>query len=113
MHEERQAPVKEGQEYEVEIESIGGKGDGIAKVKGFVLFVAGVKKGDYVKVKITKVLQNVGFAEVVKKLEGRPAKKKKKFVEVRPEELEDSGEPEEIDSAYEDTEDFGADLDEE
>lgn len=100
------APVREGETHEVNIDAIGGKGDGIAKVKGFVLFVPGVKKGDYVKVRITKVLQNVGFAEVVEKLE-RP-KRVSKFETVSAEEME---EPEDaIDDSYEDTEDFGAEL---
>ena len=66
---ENAAPVKVGEEYEVNITAVGGKGDGIAKVKGFVLFVSGAKKGDFLKVRITKVLVNVGFAESVKKLE--------------------------------------------
>ena len=33
------APVREGEELDVKIEAVGEKGDGIAKVKGFVLFV--------------------------------------------------------------------------
>lgn len=109
--EDRQAPVKEGQEYEVEIESVGGKGDGIAKVKGFVLFVAGTQKGDYVKVKVTKVLQNVGFAQLVQKLEKikrRP--QERKFATVRKEELE--AEEEGPGESYEDTEDFGEEAEE-
>ncbi len=98
-----QAPVKEGEIHEVEINAVGGKGDGIARVKGFVLFIPNVKKGDFVKIRITKVLKNAGFAEVVGKTE-RPVKAQK-FATVTKEELEN---PEEnIDSSYEDTEDFG------
>ncbi|KKW01326.1 MAG: hypothetical protein UY35_C0030G0002 [Candidatus Saccharibacteria bacterium GW2011_GWC2_48_9] len=33
-----------------------------------MLFVPNVQKGDYVKVRITKVLLKVGFAEVLEKL---------------------------------------------
>jgi len=112
MYEERRVPVKEGEEYDVEIESVGEKGDGIAKVRGFVLFVSNTRKGDYVKVRITKVLQNVGFAEVVKKLEkiDKPVRRRK-FMEVKPEELEEAAE--EPGQEYEDTEDFGEDLEEE
>jgi len=103
------APVKEREEHEVMIDSVGEKGDGIARVKGFVLFVPGVKKGDFVKIRITKVLQNVGFAEVVGKLE-KP-KREKKFETVTAAELqEEEPEPE---SNYDDTEDFGEDLEEE
>src|SRR3989338_6493161 len=61
------APVNVGDELDVKIEAVGEKGDGIAKVKGFVLFVPGVKEGDEVKIKVTKVLRKVGFAEVVGK----------------------------------------------
>ena len=59
-------PVKEGEELNVTIEAIGEKGDGIARVKGFVIFVPGTKKGDTVKIKVTRVLRRVGFGEVIK-----------------------------------------------
>ncbi len=105
----QEAPVKVGETYEVSINAIGGKGDGIARVKGFVLFVPNVKKGSYVKIKVTKVLQNVAFAEVVEKLERPP--KDSKFVTMSREELENP--EEEKYSNYEDTEDFGEGLEEE
>lgn len=100
-----EAPVKIGEEYEVSITAVGGKGDGIAKVKGFVLFVTNVKKGDFVKVRVTKVLANVGFAEVVKKLDRQ--EKEPKFATVLAEELSQDEEPE---SQYEESEDFGEDA---
>ena|SRR3989338_1729891 len=59
------SPVNVGDEIEVKIEAVGEKGDGIAKKDGFVLFVPNTKEGDTVKIKITKVLRRVGFAEVV------------------------------------------------
>lgn len=59
------APVKVGDVLDVKIESVGAKGDGVAKVKGFVLFVPGVQEGQDVKVKVTRVLRKAGFAEVV------------------------------------------------
>lgn len=59
------SPVKVGEELTVKIEAVGEKGDGIAKVKGFVLFVPGAKQGDEIKVKVTKVFRKVGFAEIV------------------------------------------------
>jgi len=61
----RMAPVKIGDELDVEIESVGEKGDGIAKKEGFVIFVPGTQKGDKVRVRITKVFRKVGFGEVV------------------------------------------------
>jgi len=59
------APVKVGDEFETVIEAVGEKGDGIAKKDGFVLFVPGVKQGQKVRIRVTKVLRKVGFAEVV------------------------------------------------
>lgn len=58
-------PVEVGDIKEVRIEALGSEGDGIAKVNGFVIFVPGVKVGDVVTVRITKVLRKYGFAEVV------------------------------------------------
>lgn len=61
------APVNVGDELDLTIEAVGEKGDGIAKVKGFVIFVPGTKQGESVKVKINKVLRKVGFGEVIGK----------------------------------------------
>ena len=63
-------PCKVGDEFDVKIEGIAAKGDGIARIKGFIVFVPGVKEGDSVKIRIAKVLSKVGFAEVVSKIEG-------------------------------------------
>ncbi|MCK5282677.1 MAG: TRAM domain-containing protein [Nanoarchaeota archaeon] len=82
------APVNVGQEIDVKIDAVGEKGDGIAKEKGFVLFVPGAKEGDEVRIKITKVLRNVGFAEVVGKAEGIVGEEK----EEEPQNTEDFGE---------------------
>ncbi|MBW2988508.1 TRAM domain-containing protein [Candidatus Woesearchaeota archaeon] len=62
---EKVAPVREGDTLEVTVEGVGGRGDGIAKVNGFVVFVPNTRKGDKVRIKLTKVLDNFGFGEVV------------------------------------------------
>lgn len=62
---ERQPPVKVGEIRSVKIEAMGSGGDGIAKIKGFVVFVPGTNLNDEVKIKITKVLRKYAFAEVV------------------------------------------------
>ena len=59
------APVRVGDVVDLTIEAVGEKGDGVAKVKGFVIFVTKAKQGETVKVKITRVLQKVGFGEIV------------------------------------------------
>ena len=97
------APVKVGDEIDVKIEAVGAKGDGIAKKDGFVLFVAGTKEGDEVKVKITRVLRKVGFAEVVgagsapsqeSASEEAPAEEPAEETEEAPQDTEDFGEEE-------------------
>ena len=102
MNEQQEPPVRVGETYTVSIDAVGGKGDGIAKVKGFVVFVPGVQKGDYIKIRITKVLQNVGFAELLEKTE-RPFGSSK-FATVTEREIEQMKEEE---RKYEDTENFG------
>lgn len=59
------APVKVGEEYDVEIMEIGSKGDGIARVKNFVIFVPDTKKGDKIKIKITEIRGRFGIGEKV------------------------------------------------
>ncbi len=59
-------PVDEGEIREVAIESIGDKGDGIAKVdRGYVVIVPDVQPGDRPTVEIERVRPNVAFASVV------------------------------------------------
>ncbi len=115
------APVKVGDELNVKIEAVGEKGDGIAKKDGFVLFVPNTSQGEDVKIKITKVLRKVGFAEVVGRGGAAVAgssKKSKDDSEYEEEEdyeseeteegsgSQDSGESEDSDDS-EDSEDFG------
>ncbi len=92
------APVREGDELEVKIEAVGEKGDGIAKVDGFVLFVPKTKEGEVVKIRVTRVLKNVGFAEKIGEGEA-PAEE--------PQEKAEEAPAEEPTESYEDTEDFG------
>ncbi len=58
-------PVKVGEEYDVEINEVGSKGDGIARVNNFVVFVNGVKQGEKVKIKITDVRNRFAIGEKV------------------------------------------------
>ena len=60
----RPAPIKEGDTADVKIEAVGEKGDGIARVNGFVVFVPGVKVGDEVKIRVTRVLKKFAFGEL-------------------------------------------------
>lgn len=60
---EKIAPVKEGEIHVVEIFKLGHKGDGIARIDGFTIFVPDTTVGQKVKVKITSVRATFGFAE--------------------------------------------------
>ncbi len=61
----RPSPVRVGEEYDVKIESMSKRGDsGVARVQGLVIFIAGTKIGDSVKIKITKVGRGYATAEV-------------------------------------------------
>ena len=79
-----------------------------------MLFVPNTKEGDYVQVLVKKVLKNAGFAEVVKKLEapaGKPQRQRRKFETISQDELS-SMPADEPDDKYDDTEDFGEELEE-
>ncbi len=60
------APVEEGQEIEVTVESVGRRGDGIARINNFVIFIPETNAGDKVKVRITGVRSSFATGEVVK-----------------------------------------------
>jgi len=59
------APVRAGDELEVDIVDTGSEGDGIARVEGFTLFVPGVDEGETVRVRVEDVKPHFGFAEPV------------------------------------------------
>lgn len=58
-------PVKVGEEYDVEINEIGSKGDGIARVKNFVIFVNGGKRGERARIRITEVKNRFAIGEKI------------------------------------------------
>ncbi|MCD6431422.1 TRAM domain-containing protein [Candidatus Bathyarchaeota archaeon] len=57
------APVKENQELEVLIDDIGSRGDGIARIQGYLIFVPNSKIGERVKVRIRRVGGKFAVAE--------------------------------------------------
>ena len=62
---DRPKPVETGKEYEVSITEISRKGDGIARVEGFVIFVKGGQVGQNTKVKITQIGGRFATADLV------------------------------------------------
>jgi len=59
------SPVREGDTVEVEIVDEGSEGDGIAKVDGFTLFVAGASEGETLTVRVDDVKPRYAFAQSV------------------------------------------------
>lgn len=74
---ETKAPhIQPGQEYEVEItekERRNPELAGVGRVDGLVIIVEGTKPGDRVKVRITERKPTIAFAEIVERLESKPA----------------------------------------
>ncbi|MBI2657095.1 TRAM domain-containing protein [Candidatus Woesearchaeota archaeon] len=104
------APVKVGDELDVKIEAVGEKGDGIAKKDGFVLFVPGTKQGEDVRIKVTRVLQKVGFAEVVgQKSEGSESGEEGQQEESYEQSAEEPSSDSEESYSGQDSENFGED----
>ena len=58
-------PVETGKEYQVQITETSRRGDGIARIQGFVIFVKGGQAGQNVKVKIISVGERFAIAEIV------------------------------------------------
>jgi len=58
-------PVEQGKEYDVSVTEISRKGDGIARIQGFVIFVKGGQVGQNCKVRITALGNRFATAEIV------------------------------------------------
>ncbi len=58
-------PVEVDKEYAAEIEEIGRRGDGITRIKGFIIFVPNTEKGEQVKFRITRVGRRFATGESV------------------------------------------------
>jgi predicted RNA-binding protein with TRAM domain len=58
-------PVETGKEYDVQITEISRKGEGIARIHGFVIFVKEGKVGQNAKIRITQVGNRFATAEIV------------------------------------------------
>jgi predicted RNA-binding protein with TRAM domain len=58
-------PVELGEEYEVDITEMSPNGEGVARIRGFIIFVANAKLGSRPKVMIKKVDLMSANAEIV------------------------------------------------
>ncbi len=55
--------LEEGKIMDVEIEFLSRRGDGVAKIGKYTMYVAGAKPGQKVKVKITRIAGSIAFTE--------------------------------------------------
>jgi translation initiation factor 2 subunit 2 len=62
---EKMAPLEVGKVYEVMIQDMGRKGDGIAKYDKYIIYVPGLPKGTTAKIKIEKISGTIAFAKQV------------------------------------------------
>jgi len=58
-------PVEEGKEYEVDVQELSRRGDGLAKIEGFVVFIPNTKPGDHVTIRVTQVRDRFAIAEKI------------------------------------------------
>ena len=61
----RPKPVREGEEYTVQITEISRRGDGVTRIKGLVIFVPNTRPGDRVRIVIRRVGAKYAIGEVV------------------------------------------------
>ena len=58
-------PVEVGKEYNVTISDTSRRGEGIAKIDGFVIFVPGTRMGQSTRIKVTQVSERFANGQVV------------------------------------------------
>ncbi len=61
----QKAPIWKNQELEVVVDDIGSRGDGIARIQGYMIFVPNSKIGERVKVRILSVGGKFAVAEKI------------------------------------------------
>ena len=58
-------PMEIGEEFEVEIINVSPNGEGVAKIKGFPIFIKNAKLNEHVKIKITNLMSGAADADLV------------------------------------------------
>ena len=62
---EKQIPVEKNKEYVVDIIDNGFEGEGIAKIEGYTIFIAGAIKGEQCNILILKVTSSHAFGKII------------------------------------------------
>src|SRR5487761_320682 len=66
-------PVEVGKEYNVTISDTSRRGEGIAKIDGFVIFVPGTRMGQSARIKVTRVSERFANGQIVEGSSSVPA----------------------------------------
>ena len=98
-------PVNEGEVHTVTITETSQRGDGVARIKNFVIFVPGTKSGDTVKIKIKEVRGKHAVGEVIGEGEASESETKEETKEAT-EEVAEETEAGEGDEEKEEEEEF-------
>ncbi len=61
----KEKPVKVGEELDVTVSEVSRRGDGVARVQGFVIFIPTAKQGMQAKIRIKEIRPNFATAELV------------------------------------------------
>jgi predicted RNA-binding protein with TRAM domain len=64
-HVKKPCPVELGQELEVNIIDVGPSGDGMSKIRGYVIMVPKAKPRDRVKIKLIQVGEKVAIGQII------------------------------------------------
>jgi translation initiation factor 2 subunit 2 len=57
--------LKEGSVLEVRVEDVGSRGDGVARLDRYIIYIPGAQKGTTVKIRIGKMSGTIAFANIV------------------------------------------------
>jgi predicted RNA-binding protein with TRAM domain len=58
-------PVEVGKEYNITISDTSRRGEGIAKIDGFVIFVPGTRMGQSARIKVTQVSERFASGQII------------------------------------------------
>jgi len=61
----KEKPVKVGEELDVTVSELSRRGDGVARIEGFVIFIPNTKQGMQAKIRIKEIRPNFATAELI------------------------------------------------
>jgi predicted RNA-binding protein with TRAM domain len=61
----KEKPVKVGEEIDVTVSELSRRGDGVARIQGFVIFIPNTKQGMQAKIRIKEIRPNFATAELI------------------------------------------------